>query len=176
MVHQNFEIDFKRLYELAKAKREERSLETDLYVLKKFLDYNYDAKLFLDDLSYDKEHRKKFLKEIFPASSRIFWDLIELVIVKNRTELLSSISEQYTRFLAKTENIEFAELILSQEIPMEAINKIKVKFGENISFKVMINPSILGGFIIRKIDGTIIDGSLLGRLNQLKRGMLKNGT
>ena len=42
-----------------------------------------------------------------------------------------------------------------------------------ISIKKLINPKILGGFIVSKIDGTIFDASLLGRLNQLKRGMVK---
>ena len=64
-------------------------------------------------------------------------------------------------------------MILSEDLPQEDIKKITKKLGENISFKVVVNPNILGGFVVRKIDGTIIDGSLLGRLEQLKRGITK---
>jgi len=168
-----FDIDYEKLYALAKNKREEKALEADLYILKKFLNHNYDAKLFMEDISASKENRKKFLKEIFPATSRIFWELANFVVDRDKVAQLSLISENYTRFLAKKENIDFAEIILAQDVPGEVLGRIRKKLGGNISFKKLINPKILGGFIVSKIDGTIFDASLLGRLNQLKRGMVK---
>ena len=169
----SFIVDYKKLFDMAKNNGEQRTLESDLYSIKRFLDTNYDAKIFIEDLAVNKEKQKEFLRESFKASSGIFWQLISFLIDNDEAMLISKISENYTRYLAKEENIEFAELILSEDLPQEDIKKITKKLGENISFKVVVNPNILGGFVVRKIDGTIIDGSLLGRLEQLKRGITK---
>ena len=54
MRYRKFFVDYSRLYEIAKAKNEEKPLESDLYALKKFLDSNYEARLFFIYLSFDK--------------------------------------------------------------------------------------------------------------------------
>jgi len=169
----SFEIDFDKLYEIASCKKEGRVLESDLYVLKKILEHNYESKLFFEDLSVPKESRKKFLREIFPSSSKVFWQLIDFLIDIEEVDLLSGISEAYTRFIAQKEDVDFAELSVSQDLPADAINKIKNKFGKNLLFKIVKNPEILGGFVIKKIDGTVIDCSLKRRLEDLKRGIIK---
>lgn len=169
----SFEVDFTKIYELAKKAGEQDVLESDLYFFKKFLDSNYELKMFLEDLSILGQNRKQLLRETFSAKSKIFWEIISLLIDRDNVYLVTYISERYTRYLASIENIDFAELILSREISKEDLATIKAKFGKNISFKITINPSILGGFVIRKIDGTIIDGSLSGRLEELKRGIKK---
>ena len=172
MRSRKFFVDYSRLYEIAKAKNEEKPLESDLYALKKFLDSNYEARLFLDDISVDKDLRKDFLKEVFKASSTIFWDLILSLIEKEETSLLHDISERYTRFVARKEEISFAELILARELPLETVDLIKKKFGDDISYKITIDPNIIGGFTIRKIDGTVFDASLSGRVKDLKMRMV----
>lgn len=169
----SFAVDFKKIYDLAQKANEQEILESDLYIFKKFLDSNYELKLFLENVSIQKESRLGLIKEAFSARSKIFWEIISLLVENEEIKLVSRISEEYTRYLAAAENIEFAELILSKDPPSGIVEKFKAKFGKNLSFKVTVDHSILGGFIVRKIDGTVIDSSLSGRLEELKRGIKK---
>ncbi len=173
MTLRNFEVDYEKLYSLAKERGETRSLEADLYFLKKSLEANYDAKMFFEDLAVKKESRISFLKEAFPTCSSIVLELVSFLIDNEEAPLLSEISEKYTRFLAEKEKLEFAELILADDLSQDELKKIRGRFSRNTSFKVTKNLSILGGFVVRKIDGTVIDASVRGRLEQLRRGIIK---
>ncbi|MBI5701064.1 ATP synthase F1 subunit delta [Candidatus Saganbacteria bacterium] len=178
MKQRTFEIDLEKLYEVAKKNNEQRLIEDDLYSFKKILDGNYGAKLLFEDISIDRENRKKFVGEIFKPKSKMFISFIDLLIENEEMDIFSSVSEKYTRFLAEKEDLDLAELILSENAAPAILGQIE-KFvanketGKRLDFKVRIDPSILGGYIVKKIDGTVIDASLKGRLDQLKRGIQK---
>ena len=57
---------------------------------------------------------------------------------------------------------------LSDAQRQDLIEKLKVVFKSDISLSAKVNPSVLGGILIR-IGDTVFDGSLDGRLSQLKK-------
>src|SRR3989339_117077 len=168
----NFEIDIEKLYLLAKNMGEAARLENDFYMIKNFLESNYEIKFFFESLYVPNDFKLKTLKERFPAFSRLFWEILSFLIDRDSISFVPLLSDSYTRCFSGKENIEIAELIFSQNAPKDVIDSVYKHF-KNISFKILVDPSILGGFIIRKSDGTVIDGSLKGRLMQMKRGLEK---
>jgi len=173
MKSQGYEFDFDVLYKIAKSRKEERVLEGDLFLAKKLFENNYDAKMYFEEMSVKKEDRVSFIQEVVPAKSKTFWELISLLVDKREENRVINISECYTRYLMRTEEIDFAELVLAYEVPQNVVESIRDKYCKNTSFKIVISPTILGGFIIKKLDGTIIDGSLHERLEQLRSGIVK---
>lgn len=168
-----FEIDYKKLFDMAESFGQEEMLERDLYSLKKLLAKNYEARLFVENNEVPMKMRIDFLEKAFKSESKIFWELVGFLMDSEEQAALSSISDKYSRYLGGRKNKEFAEIIVPFEVEAKTIDMIKKAFNRDISFKVAVDPSILGGFMVKKIDGTIIDASIRGRLEGLKKGMLK---
>lgn len=168
-----FEIDSEKLYDLAKAKNEEFLLNEDLYSLRKFFNKNFDARFFYEDEYIDGEKKKKLLKEFFKAKSKIFWQLSDFLIEKGQMRIMARLFDAYSGVLSQKEKVEFAVVETAQEASADIIGEIQNKVGKKIYIRIEDNPKIIGGFILSKPDGTVIDGSIKGRLEKLKRGMAK---
>ncbi len=74
-------------------------------------------------------------------------------------------------------NIKIATITTATELDGALQQKIKSLLEEQtqstIDLRINVNPSILGGFVI-KIEDKLLDASLLGKINKLKMEFSKN--
>ena len=144
------------------------TLEEELYRLKKAISLNYELADFLADGQKPKEAKKKVGKDLFPGNSKTFHDLLSLIIDKEIAKDIPEISKSFSALVADKEKIRFDELIFSGTPSEELIKKFQKIAGEKVRFKIEIDPSLMGGFIWRTMDGRIMDASIAGRLSQIR--------
>jgi ATP synthase F1 delta subunit len=160
------EIDFEKLFELSGVGA--LALEEELYGFKKAITSNYELGDFLYDLRQSKEAKKKIVTDVFPGASKMFHDVISLIIDEELCRNISEISRSFGALVANKKKIRFDELVFSEKPTDELLGKFKKIAGERVRFKIEIDPSIMGGFIWKTMDGRIMDASIAGRLSQMK--------
>ena len=99
---------------------------------------------------------------------KIFVRLYEILKSKKKEYLFPKILE---RVLVSMEKEAKFEIVLAHEQPLEAVNKLEEKLGKLLCARdaqVRTDPAIIGGFIA-KTDQCLIDASIKGFLEQLKK-------
>lgn len=92
----------------------------------------------------------------------------------HRLGLLPDVAAQYEVLRADAEHVADVELIAAAEVPAAQAEKLaaalKARLGREIRLHTRIDPTLVGGAIVRSGD-LVIDGSLQGRLARLAAAM-----
>ena len=126
----------------------------------------------LDDAGVPFSKKQEMLRPVFPAdASTEVQNFLFLLASKNEINLLPEIVKEFDRFVQRTDLVEAAKvtsavpLMDAEKQALEA--KLRRQFGNEIIFDYVVDPTILGGVIVRAGD-KVIDGSVAGKLAALK--------
>ena len=126
----------------------------------------------LDDAAVPFSKKQEMLQPIFPDHAGTeLRNFLFLLASKNQVNLLPEIVKEFDRFVQRTEQVEAAKvtsavpLMDAEKQALEA--KLRRQFGNEIILDYVVDPTILGGVIVRAGD-KVIDGSVAGRLAALK--------
>ncbi len=101
-----------------------------------------------------------------------FVNFLNLIFERRRENLLLPILESVVDQALKAQGYQVVELISALPLSEEKRNSIgkalEKAWHTNVSLQYKENPNLVGGIIIRRGD-ELIDGSLSGQLNALKR-------
>lgn len=105
----------------------------------------------------------------------IFVKFLQRLVHNRRQGMIPEISAEYNAMLDKAEGRVFARVTLSREATQGETDAIAAQLsrnlGKNIVPQVVVDPSILGGIIVRMGD-TVMDGSVRRKLALLRRRMV----
>ncbi|HEB61647.1 MAG TPA: ATP synthase F1 subunit delta [Bacteroidetes bacterium] len=110
--------------------------------------------------------------------NKIFYRFIELVVRKNRENLLPLIMDEILIQYKSMQKITDIELTTASEMPDEFITELKnvlkktSLIDENMEINTHIDKSILGGFIIR-IGDKLIDSSAKSKLKAIEKNIIE---
>lgn len=103
--------------------------------------------------------------------------LINLLIENKRLTLLAEVAKQYTIIYDQYKGSEVAEVTtaipLSDDLEEKVLAKVKEITGKEVTLENIIDPTIIGGFILRVGDKQF-DASILGKMNNLRREFENN--
>lgn len=95
---------------------------------------------------------------------------IAILSENKRLDLIPVIRELFEGFKAQQEKFSdvkvFSAFALNSDIEKGLAEKLKAVLHSDVSLQTTVDPSLLGGVVIRAGD-TVIDGSVKGRLNKL---------
>jgi len=140
--------------------------------------YRKDAnfKTFITHPLIKVEEKIKFIDDLFLknniSTSEEDMEIINYILEKNRIDYIRNIVAEYLKIyyeknrILKVIGIFPRELSKTQKIRLE--ENIKKKTGHEIDLTIEIDPSIIGGGIL-KIDDQVIDGSVKKDLNTMKK-------
>ncbi len=98
-----------------------------------------------------------------------------LVAEKNKLPVLGAISDAFENFKNLDKGNEKAVVTLAFEADKELVAELKDKLAKRFSctvdLEVEIDPTIIGGAVVR-IGDTVIDSSVSGRLDKMKNILL----
>lgn len=163
-------IDLDKLYRIAGKKVFE--LENELHAFSGLLLKNFDLKYFFGDVSVPPENKKKLFSRLFPKASKLFKNLVNLLIKEGLTRKMTSLSDGFTRMVSQRKNVDFVDVISALPLTKDELSNIKSSIGENVRMRAFVDPSIIGGARIKWSDGRFLDVSVSGFLKQLKEEML----
>jgi F-type H+-transporting ATPase subunit delta len=113
-----------------------------------------------------------FLQRLLGQPAPLVWNLVRLLVAKNRLGLLPQIIEEFRAQLDEERGIAHAQVVTA--VPMSEAERgaitrrLSELTGKQVEIETREDPEILGGLIAR-IGDRLIDGSSKARLVALKR-------
>jgi F-type H+-transporting ATPase subunit delta len=98
-----------------------------------------------------------------------------LLIDKRREEIITATEAEYIRLANESRGIVAAQVTAAVELTDDEIVRLKAKLSERtgcrVDVSVEIEPSVIGGLIVR-IGDTVMDGSIAGHLERIREEFL----
>ena len=133
---------------------------------------NHAAGLFLTSPVEPAEKKQAVLAELLPGVSAEVQRFLAILARRDRLELVPEITTQFRRLVNEARGIAVAQVTTAVAIDdrQKAViaSRLGRRFGKTVVLEERIDPSILGG-VIAQIGDTVIDGSIRGRLERLRR-------
>ncbi len=156
---------------LAKEKGLADEVNADMLLINKTIDENSDLLIMIKSPIIKSDMKKSALTKIFKNKiNGITLGLINLLIENRRLALLPLVTKEYVVIYDFLNGIEVAKVTsafpLTSELEAEILKKVKEISGKEITLKNIIDPSIIGGFILRVGDKQY-DSSISNQLKSL---------
>lgn len=125
----------------------------------------------LDNPALPFSEKLKVLQRVLPPNaSERFKNFMSLLASKNEAHLLPSIIDEFDRYatrgsLQAARTTSAVPLTDQEKAALEG--KLRARYGADLAFEYVVDPSILGGVVVRMGD-KVIDGSVSGKLSALR--------
>lgn len=164
------------LFEVAHAEGSLGEVEDELFRFSQTLQGSDELREALTDARIPALRRQQIVEDLLQGkASPATVSLVSMVVGMGRARQLPEIIAQLVERSAAEANKEVAEVRTAvglsagqRERLVEALNKAT---GKQVTLKVVVDPSVLGG-VVAQVGDTVIDGSVRGRLDQLKQQVL----
>ncbi len=119
--------------------------------------------------------KKEIISEVFKDKlSKEMFNFLKILLDKNRGYYIELIKNEYENMLNKHKGILNAvattAIPLSDEDSLKLREKLEKMTGKNIKITNKIDESLLGGVLVR-IGDKVIDGTIKGRLDEVKESL-----
>ena len=168
----------KSLLELSIEQKKLEEVNKDMTLVSETISESRDLALLLKSPVVKSDQKQKILDKVFGSNvSEISSKFMAILINKRREELLEMIAadfhEQYKRHL----NIVTAHVVsstpLDKDLRAKVLKLVESTGGNSVDLQEKVDPSIIGGLIIRVGDKQI-DASIARKINELKNDFSKN--
>lgn len=142
-----------------------------------------NADLIFESPAISNLEKKEIIKKIFSephgnSQDHTLMNFLFLLIDKQRISLLPEIQEKLSKLIDENKGVVEAEVFSSMDLDSNTIEQLKKTLEKTLAWdkqavkKVKIehkvDPSLLGGIKV-KVNDLVYDGSIKGRLENLKR-------
>jgi len=163
----------KALLNLAKETKVESRVNADMQLIASTITNNNDLMILLNSPVIKASDKLKVLKNLFSSKIELVsLGLFDLLQENKRMNMLLSIAKQYSIIYDFLKRVQVANVTtaipLTKELEMKVMDKIVELTGNKANLENSVNPSILGGFILR-VGDVQYDASISNHLNELKK-------
>ncbi len=163
----------KAVLNFAVEQQKETEVYNNMFLISETIEGSKELQLLLKSPILKPEVKKTALKEVFSNKiSSISYGLINLLIDKKRLAILNEVAKKYVIIFDALKGKEVAKVTtafpLTENLTNEVLTKVVEITGKKASLENIINPEIIGGFILR-IGDVQYDASIANKLQVLKR-------
>lgn len=163
----------KAILSFALEQQKEVEVNNDMLLVANTIQDSKELQLLLNSPVLKTELKKSALKEIFASkTSALTIGLINLLIDNKRLPILEDVAKKYTVIYDSLKGIEVAKVTtavpLTEELNQQVLQKVIEITGKQATIESIINPDIIGGFILR-VGDIQYDASVSNKLQVLKR-------
>ncbi|MCX7797907.1 MAG: ATP synthase F1 subunit delta [Melioribacter sp.] len=166
------------LYQLALEKGVLDKIAADVELVFLTMEKSRELRALLKNPVLKQDKKKELLQKIFESKvSKDVLDFIDFVIEKKREDILYEIFREFMNIRDEKEGIIRAQIVTASEID-ESLKKqfefvIEKKEQKKVKSQFVINPEIIGGYVI-KYNDMVIDASLKHQLERLRKKFLED--
>lgn len=151
----------------------EVEVNNDMLLVANTIEENTDLQLLLNSPILKSDLKTTALKEVFSTKiSSLSFGLIDLLVQNKRLPILKDVAKKYNILFDELKGIEVAKVTsaipLTETLQKQILSKVKEITGKDATIENIINPDIIGGFILR-IGDVQYDASVANKLQVLKR-------
>lgn len=165
----------KALFEITKDSELLEKVEEDLQLIVNVISSDEDIRNFLNHPQITREIKKEVIKSAFKENiSQTTKNLLFTLIDNNRQNTLDGILSEYIKMSNSYRGIIDVETL--SVVALNDVEKVNItesfteKFNKQIRLRNIIDPSIIGGMIVR-IGDKVYDGSIRTKLKVMKRNL-----
>jgi F-type H+-transporting ATPase subunit delta len=122
------------------------------------------------------ESKHKLLSQGFPEKDPLVLNLVSVLVSRGRLGLFPQIVAEYERLLDRYSGIEHAQVVtavsLEKEDQQRLAEVLSIFSGHEVIVDTEVDSSIVGGLVVR-LEDKVIDGSVKGRLSELKKKLVR---
>ena len=161
----------KAILNLAKSKGLADKVNDDFILIDKTIVSNPDLSIMLKSPIIKSKVKKAAINKIFSDKvNTITMDMVNLLIMNKRLPLLPLVAKEYSIIYDFLKGVEVAQVTtavpLTKNLEAKILKKIKQISNKKVTLNNIIDPSIIGGFILRVGDKQF-DSSVSNKLNSL---------
>ena len=162
----------KAILEIADSKKAASQVSADMALISSTINTNAELNTFIQSPTINVEQKESALLEVFANANAVTKSLFRLLLENKRFEILDAIALEYNKLFDIMNGVEVAKVTtaIAMDAALEA--KVSAKIAtfsdKKITIENTIDPSIIGGFILR-IGDKQYNGSVANRLQVLKR-------
>jgi len=162
----------KAILDIAQTSGKAEAVNSDMKSIVAAVSESAELKDFLSNPVIKMDVKKSALSEIFSNVQSETNSLFHLLFENKRFEILESIAKEYNNLYDVSRNVEVAKVTTAFPITPELEAKVLAKIAEfstkKITIENIVDPAIIGGFILRVGDQQY-NASVAGKLSELKR-------
>lgn len=162
----------KAILDEAISKNAATQVNDDMILVASTINGNQELNGFIQNPTIGVDVKENALLEVFAAVNPVTKSLFHLLFVNKRFEILEGIANNYKQLFDQMNGVEIAKVTTA--IPMDdalhakIMAKIATFSSKKITVENTVDPSIIGGFILR-IGDQQYNASVANRLQELKR-------
>ena len=162
----------KAILDLANSKGVAEVVSNDMKTIATTINGNLELSTFIQNPTIKVEVKEKALLEVFAGSNAVTKGLFHLLFENKRFEILGAIAVEYGKLSDLANGKELAQVTTAfpMDVALEAqvLEKIATFSDKKITIENIVDPAIIGGFILR-IGDKQYNASVYNRLQVLKR-------
>ena len=167
----------KAVLNLAKDQNTAEAVNNDMRQIAMAVAQSEDLNAMLLSPVIKSSIKKTALLEVFKNINGITVNLIDTLIVNKRLTLLGEIALKVNQLYDQLKGIELAQVTtavpLTDDLKVKVLAKVKELTSKEVEVENNVDPSILGGFILR-VGDIQYNASVANKLNKLKRELILN--
>ncbi|KQB38925.1 ATP synthase F1 subunit delta [Flavobacterium aquidurense] len=162
----------KAILDLANSKGVAEAVNNDMKSIAAAIETNIELSTFIQNPTTKVEVKESALLEVFADVNGVTKGLFHLLFENKRFEILEAIALEYKKLFDESNGVEVAKVTTA--IPMDdaleakVLAKVATLSDKKITIENIVDPSIIGGFILR-IGDQQYNASVANRLQVLKR-------
>ncbi|QKJ61943.1 ATP synthase F1 subunit delta [Flavobacterium sp. M31R6] len=160
------------ILDLSNSKGVAEAVNNDMKSIASTIKGNLELSTFIQNPTIKVEVKEKALLEVFATVNNVTKGLLHLLFENKRFEILDVIAAEYSKLFDIMNNVEVAKVTtaVAMDAALEAkvLAKIATLSDKKITIENIVDPAIIGGFILR-IGDQQYNASVANRLQILKR-------
>ncbi|HDP75853.1 MAG TPA: ATP synthase F1 subunit delta [Bacteroidales bacterium] len=167
----------KGLFEFCQEKNELESIYPFIYHLRKTLLKESKPIELLEDITLSADEKIGLIERVSGSTlPKTLKQFIGLIIKRNRANILLNAFLIFRRIYLHSKNILDVELLVAEELPPSALEKIKAKVAKTLNsaceIDIKVKPELIAGYILI-VNGKVFDSSVKGQLSSVKKKLLE---
>ncbi len=168
----------KAILDLAKDQNVAEVVNSDMESISKTIIGSNDLHDVLTSPVLKSNLKKNVLKEIFKDVNQVTLGAFDVLLENKRINILKEVAQKYNSLYNEMNHVQIAKVTtavaLNPELEAKILSKITELTGNGATIKNIVDPNIIGGFILR-IGDLQYNASVANNLSNLERE-LKNNT
>ncbi len=162
----------KAILDIASDKKVAEAVSKDMTVIATTVTGNVELSTFIQNPTTKVEVKQSALLEVFANVNAVTKSLFRLLYENKRFEILGDIAVEYNKLFDVMNDVEVAKvttaIAMDAKLEAEVLAKIATFSNKKITIENIVDPAIIGGFILR-IGDKQYNASIANRLQVLKR-------
>ena len=168
------------MFEIARELHQDEAVEVELDSVAAALKSSPTLEKFLANPAVKTDDKRKFLQRIYQERNQpideILLNFFTVLLEKGRFYLIHEIAVYFKKIADEAQGQGTAEIRSASPLKSEAekqiVNRLEKIAGYKISVKSVVDPSLVGGVLV-KVRNKVIDDSVKSKIQQMKKELTK---